>query len=78
MDRFDRKDPEIHFRNLAQLRQIGTTEAFITEFQRAAVAVKNISNPRMIMLFTEGITEPLRGWLKAYRPPTLQDAILHT
>ena len=25
MDRFDRRDPEIHFRDLAQLRQIGTT-----------------------------------------------------
>jgi hypothetical protein len=30
MDRFDRRDPEIHFRVLAQLRQSGTTEAFIT------------------------------------------------
>jgi hypothetical protein len=36
MDRFDRRDPEIHFRDLAQLRQTGTTEAFITEFQRVA------------------------------------------
>jgi hypothetical protein len=33
MDRFDRKDPEIHFRDLAQLRQTGTVEMFITEFQ---------------------------------------------
>jgi hypothetical protein len=32
MDRFDRKDPKIHFRDLSQLRQIGTAEAFITEF----------------------------------------------
>jgi hypothetical protein len=30
MDRFDRKDLEIHLRDLAQLRQTGTTEAFIT------------------------------------------------
>jgi hypothetical protein len=30
------------------------------------------------MLFTEGLTETLRGWVKAYRPPTLQDAILRT
>jgi hypothetical protein len=71
MDRFDRKDPEIHFRDLAQLRQTGTTEAFITEFQWVAVAVTDISEPRLIMLFTEGPTEPLRGWVKAYRPPTL-------
>jgi hypothetical protein len=78
MDRFDRKDPEIHFRDLAQLRQTGTAEAFITEFQRVVVAVTDISEPRLIMLFTEGLTEPLRGWVKAYRPPTLQDAILRT
>jgi hypothetical protein len=78
MDRFDRKDPEIHFKDLAQLRQTGTAEAFITEFQRVAVAVTDISEPKLIMLFTEGLTEPLRGWVKAYRPPTLQDAILRT
>ena len=29
MDRFDRKDPEIHFRDLAQLRQTGIVEPFI-------------------------------------------------
>jgi hypothetical protein len=79
MDRFDRKDPEIHFRDLAQLRQTGTTEAFITEFQRVVVVVTDISEPRLIMmLFTEGLTKPLKGWVKAYRPPTLQDAILRT
>jgi hypothetical protein len=77
MDRFDRKDPEIHFKDLAQLRQTGTIEVFITEFQQVAVAVTDISDPRLIMLFIEGLTKPLRGWAKAYMPPTLQDAILH-
>jgi hypothetical protein len=66
-----RKDPEIHFRDLVQLRQTGITEAFITEFQWVAVAVTDISEPRLIMLFTKGLTEPLRGWVKAYKPPTL-------
>jgi hypothetical protein len=56
MDRFDRRDPEIHFRDLAQLRQTGTAEAFISEFQRVAVAVTDISEPRLVMLFTEGLT----------------------
>jgi hypothetical protein len=28
------KDPEIHFKELAQLRKTGTPEAYITEFQR--------------------------------------------
>jgi hypothetical protein len=71
MDRFDRRHPEIHFRDLAQLRQNGTTEAFISEFQRVAVAVTYISEPRLIMLFTEGHTKPLRGWVKTYQPHTL-------
>jgi hypothetical protein len=65
MDRFDRRDPEIHFRDLAQLRQTGTAEAFISEFQRVAVVVTDISEPRLVILFTEGLTEPLRGWVKA-------------
>jgi hypothetical protein len=39
MEIFDKKDPEIHFRELAQLRQTGTPEAYITEFQRMTVMV---------------------------------------
>ena len=60
------------------MRQIDTIEAFITEFQQVAMAVTDISEPRLNMLFTEGLIEPLRGWVKAYKPPTLQDAILRT
>jgi hypothetical protein len=60
------------------LRKTGTVEAFIIEFQWVSMALIDISKPRLIMLFTEGLTEPLRGWVKAYRPPTLQDVILHT
>jgi hypothetical protein len=78
MDKFDRRDPEIHFRDLAQLKQTGTAEAFISEFQRVAVAVTDIPEPQLVMLFTEGLTEPLRRWVKAYQPHTLQDAIRRT
>jgi hypothetical protein len=58
MDRFDRRDPEIHFRDLAQLRQTGTTDTFILEFQRVAMAMIDISEPRLIMFFIEEITGP--------------------
>jgi hypothetical protein len=78
MDRFDRKDPEISFRELAQLRQTGTPEAFIAEFERVVVQVTDISEHRLVMLFTEGLAEPLRGWVKAFKPATLQDAIKRT
>ena len=75
IERFDRKDPEIHFRELAQLRQTGSAEAFISEFQRITVMVTDVSESRLTMLFAEALTEPLQGWVKAYKPPTLQDAI---
>jgi hypothetical protein len=78
MDIFNRRDPKIHFKDLAQLRQTITTEAFISEFQRVAVAVTDISEPRLVILFIEGITEPLRGWVKAYQPHSLQDVVRRT
>jgi hypothetical protein len=56
MERFERKDPEIHFMDLTQLRQTCSTKAFIIEFQRVAMEVTDISEPRLIMLFTEGLT----------------------
>jgi hypothetical protein len=43
-----------------------------------AVEVADIFEPGLIMLFIEALTEPLRGWVKAYMPHTLQDAILRT
>ena len=78
IEQFDRKDPEVHFRELAQLKQIGSADAFISEFQRIAVMVIDISESRLIMLFTEALTEPLQGWVKSYRPTTLADAISQT
>jgi hypothetical protein len=30
------------------------------------------------MLFTEGLDEPLRGWVKAFRPTTLPEAIMRS
>ena len=78
MERFDKRDPEIHFRELAQLKQTGSVEAFISEFRRIAVMVTYVSESRLIMLFSEALTEALRGWVKAYKPSTLQDAINRT
>ena len=75
MERFDRKDPEIHFRELTQLKQTSSVEAFISEFQRVAAMVTDVSENKLIMLFTEALIEPLLGWVKAYKPSTQQDAI---
>ena len=37
IERFDRKDPEVHYGELAQLKQTGSADAFISEFQRITV-----------------------------------------
>jgi hypothetical protein len=33
--------------------------------------VTDISEARLVMLFIEGLTEPLQGWVKAYKPTSL-------
>jgi hypothetical protein len=78
IDRFDQGDPELHFRELTQLKQTGTTEAYIDEFQRLAVVMQDMSSTRLMMLFTEGLMEPLKGWVKAFKPTNLQEAIWKT
>jgi hypothetical protein len=40
--------------------------------------VPDISPTRLLMLFTEGLLEPLRAWVKAFKPPNLQEAIGRT
>jgi hypothetical protein len=60
------------------LRQTDSIEAFITEFQQKAVVISDISEHRLVMLFTEALIEPLRGWVKAFKPHTLQEAIVCT
>jgi hypothetical protein len=37
--------------------------------------VHDISPTRLMMLFIEGLMEPLKGWVKAFNPTNLQDAI---
>jgi hypothetical protein len=78
MDRFGKKYLEIHFREMAQLRHTCTPEAYVTNFQRMAVMVIDISEKRLVMLFMKGLEEPLRGWVKVFRPTTLHDTIMKT
>ena len=68
---FDKKDPEIYFWDLAQLKQIGNLEFFIGEFQQFVVMVPNISEHQLIALFIEGLSKPLKGWIKAFDPVSL-------
>jgi hypothetical protein len=40
--------------------------------------VKNVSQARLMILFTDKLMEPLRGWVKDFNPTNLQDAIWYT
>ena len=46
IDRFDGKDPKLSFKDLAQLRQTGSVDQYITEFQKLSVLVTNIYERR--------------------------------
>lgn len=72
---FDRKDIEIYYRDFAQLKQVGHVEAYINELQKIAVMVPDMSERRVTMLFVEGLSDNLRGLVKAHKPSTLHDAI---
>ena len=75
IDRFDQGDPELQFRELTQLMQTGSPKVNIEEFQRIAIMVQDVSQSRLVMLFTKVLMEPLMGWVKAFKPTNLQDAI---
>jgi hypothetical protein len=37
--------------------------------------VQDVSHTRLMILFTEGLMEPLKGWVKDFKPTNPQDAI---
>ena len=53
MEQFDKRDNEIHFREVAQLKYIDSVEAFISEFQRVVVMVTDVFESKLVMLFTK-------------------------
>ena len=60
---------------LAQIKQHGSLDAYVNDFQQLSDMVPNISERRLVVLFMEGLMEPLKGWLKYFDPPSLQEAI---
>jgi hypothetical protein len=42
-----------------------------------AVMVPDMSESKILMMYRKELTEPLRGWVKAFKPKTLQDSIEH-
>lgn len=50
-------------------------DAYIANFQRLNVMISRITERRLVVLFSEGLMEPLKGWIKAIDPPTLHEAM---
>ena len=68
IERFDTRDPELQFKELAQLKQWGSVETFINELQRLVVLVTDILERRLVVLFMDALLDPLCGWVKGYDP----------
>lgn len=66
-----RGDPEEHFGELTRLKQIGSVEAYISEFLRLSMMVPDMSEAKRVFMFVEGLVEPLKGLVKSNRPTTL-------
>ena len=72
---FKGKDPKLNFKDLAQLRQTGSVDQFIVEFQKLSILVTDISKRRRVVLFMDGLIEPLKGWVKGFNLATLLEVI---
>jgi len=57
------------------LKQFPTPKAYILDFEKLSGMVSDVSMARLVLLFTEGLTEPLRGLMKSHKPSTLKDAM---
>ena len=62
MEIFERKYPELPFKEVAQLKQVETLEAYMLEFEKISVMFSDASMVRLVLLFTEGLIEPFRGY----------------
>ena len=75
IDQSDNKDMELNFKDLAQLRQTGSIDQYIGEFQKLSILVTKFFERRWILLFIDRLAEPLKGWVKGFNPTTLLEVI---
>jgi hypothetical protein len=75
IDRFDREDPDHHSMELTKIKQTGSAETFIEEFQKVSVMVPDVSESKLLMMYIEELIEPVKGWVKYFKHVTLQDVI---
>ena len=55
---FEQKDPELSFKELAQLKQVETPTDYMMDFKKLSVKVDDVSMGRLLLIFTEALAEP--------------------
>ena len=63
------------FKELAQLKQVGTPTDYMNECQKLSVNVVDVSMGRLVVFFTKFLDEPLKVLVKSQKPTTLKDAM---
>ena len=63
------------FKELAQLKQVGTPIEYMLEFQILSVKVANVYMGRLVLIFTEVLVELLKGLVKSHKPTNLNYAM---
>ena len=69
---FEQNDPELSFKELAHLKQVGTLTDYMMEFKKLSVKVADVSMGSLVFLFTDGLDEPLKYLFKSHKPTTLK------
>ncbi|KAH9323944.1 hypothetical protein KI387_018583, partial [Taxus chinensis] len=69
------KDAVKHFKELTHLRQTGSLDVYIADFQRLSIRFPNVSEMRLTSLFIVELIDARAGLMKAFEPSSLHDAI---
>lgn len=75
LDRFERQDANEYFDELATIRQKTNVADYVEEFQKISMMITNVAEDRIIHFFVKGLSDPIRGWVKAFKPQTVDEAV---
>lgn len=65
---------EKHFNKLAKSRQHGKMDDYV-ELQQVSIMVLDVTKRMLVVLFVKGLSNPLKGLIKALNPISLQKTI---
>lgn len=74
-NRFDEKDSEWYFQELVLLKQTGTVDEFISQFQELSVMIPDLPQKRLTHMFIEGLKDLTKNVVKPFEPQNLAEAI---